>query len=206
VEEAGEGFVRKMRDWENVRASHGVRRGRKRPQSMAAPRTGSGEEEEEVLIFSEDARCDDSHPPRKKRALSVGLMDLETSHTMEFNGTLSSPIDHWDSLSSDFTSDEETDSVNVGSDNLGTNTTNPSSSPMSWSYSSDSPSFSLMHSFHENHRNTPSAQAVTRSEKALAALALAMANGAGLNDYQPVLNASSGSSLPNDYQAGELWE
>jgi hypothetical protein len=78
---------------------------------------------------------------------------------------------------------------------------------MSWSYSSDAPMNSLIHPPSDTSYkalNLPSS--ASRSEKALAALTLALANGAGgLTDYEPLLAVKDDSSSIGDYHVGELW-
>lgn len=177
------------------------------------------EEEDEVLIFSESPKGEETQtwgPPRKKRALSAGVMDFESlDPSVEDSERGSSPVDHWESTQSAFASDDDNDSSSVAwglTDSTTSITTNPSSSPMSWSYSSESSTHPFqtsggISSSSRNHKALGLPLSASRSEKALAALTLALANGAGgLTDYEPILTAQDDYSSHRDYHVGELWD
>lgn len=190
VEESGEGFVMKMREQES--------RGRKRRQPMMS-RTSNmiNSEDEDILILSGGSLegNDPSSPilPRKKIASSVGMMDLEPfSIDLETEDLFSSPSHTAPSISSDEDTDYPGSSTSI--------TTHSASSPVSWSFPSDA---SIPHSLQLPNVSTHNKLPSSRSDKAIAALTLALANGAGdLNDYGPLLDDSS----LVDYQVGELWK
>jgi len=192
VEESGEGFVRKMREQES--------RGRKRPQSMMSRKTSNmigSDEEEDILIFAGDSPRGDhlstSISSRKKRAASVGTMSLEPSSvSVGTDDFFPSPAQTAPSISSDDDTDYPGSATSI--------TTHTASSPMSWSFSSDASPPHLLHQSTASIRNElPS----SRSDKAIAALTLALAGGAGdLNDYGPLLEDTSFAN----YEVGELWK
>lgn len=218
VEETGEGFVNRMRDWESVRESADSGRGRKRPQSMMSRQKSNmacSDKEDDVFILAGGSpRGDDIQPwgsPRRKRAASVGMMDLDPSPTETQGIDIFPPsADNWGSASVSATSDGDNDSVLASS--ITSTTANHAPSPMSWSHSSESSACPFFPS-----PTTPSLDdfgipqytanlTSSRSDKAVAALTLALANGAGgLNDYEPLLDAQEDSSII-DYEVGELWD
>lgn len=223
VEETGQGFVTKMRDWESTRESTDNGRGRKRPQSMISRQKSNmaySDSEEDVLILAAGSPRGEELPPwgspKRKRAASVGMMDSDPP-TMEIQSVdvFSSSIDNWGNASVSTASEGDNDSLLASSDHVGSATsitTNLASSPMSCSHSSESSACPFFPS-----PTTPSLDDFSIpqdtenpisscSDKALAALTLALANGAGgLNDYKPVLDAQQGASFI-DYEVGELWD
>jgi hypothetical protein len=177
--------------------------------------TGADDEDEVLIFSSESPRADDAlicGPPRKKkRALSAGVMDFESLNpSTEDSERCSSPVDHWGSTQSTFASDDDNDSSSAAWGHTGSTTSFTTSSPMSWSYSSEAPTnpFQTLSSTSTLPRKALSLPlSASRSEKALAALTLALANGAGgLNDYEPLLSMQDDSSSLRDYNVGELWD
>lgn len=79
VVETGEGFVDKMRDWETHRQRETMtHRGLKRSRSMMTRRTSDPTDDLEDVMILDSAPADEevhSWNPRKKRALSVDLVD-----------------------------------------------------------------------------------------------------------------------------------
>lgn len=235
VAESGEGLVRRMRDYESSRSRGGVyskakdslRRGRKRHSLSIRPRRvvaadGSGSEDE-VEIFSGDrsSEADDSGGARKKRAFSLGTADsgVHDSPFMDLDGSerCSSPGAACFSAPSTYDSDDENmnliDDSPLSTSVIGsspgvpalsrsfTNSTNSSfvslPGPALGIHTKSSPS--------GHHFLRPTSPSSSRSEKAIAALSLAMANGAGgLNDYA-VLRTLETQPIIEDCQVGELW-
>lgn len=171
----------------------------------------------------------------KKRALSLDTMDVEMSDveldppsfaTLDDSERCSSPVDVSSGFST-FSSDDE-QSPMEGDHDLGisrtpalshtyTNSTNSSivSLPLSSAHSlpssdatassQSSTAFTFTHNPRPSRQATGVSSSASRSEKAIAALTLAMANGAaGLNDYEP-LRAEEGAAALDECQVGELW-
>ena len=234
VEESGEGLVRRMRDYETTRSRGGVyskanapiQLGRKRHSPCSRSRrvadTEDGFNDDDVVqivaaeeLSSEFSGYRDVH---KMRAISLGMAESD-SHPPSFmdldcNEKFASPDAAGSSDQSGYTSED--DAMDLVAD---------SSYPTGTSMSSPAPA--LSHSFYtstnssvvsipshisgiEDHSITSPPYLIcpsptSRSEKAIAAITLAMANGAGgLNDYDP-LRALEPISVVDDSQFGELW-
>lgn len=179
VTENGEGFVRRMRDYEHTRsraealtrAKEAQKRGRKRASiSVKSPMHSDQSDEDDVQIVSGDVgpvhfstrqkrahSLNDDHRERR-RSLSPGLVSACSSSSLSFTPALS-----------------RTTSVSTNSSQL--------------SLSSSRPSYILT--------------SASRTEKALAALSLAMANGAGsIEDYT---NLQLSHQVLDDHQVGDMW-
>lgn len=179
-------------------------RGRKRVASPYEERQGdldSMDEEDDIVIVSHD-----DEPPLKKRALSMSVMKIDpysneaSSMSPGASERCSSPID--------ITEDE---GVFISSD--------PCSSPITpplTHASASSSSISLVLPAPTTHDHSPyptsagplPGPSAYHSEKAVAALTLAMENGAGgLNDYADVLQVEGSQQLPIDQSAvGDMWD
>ena len=233
VAENGEGLVRRMRDFENSRsksalfskASEAHRRGRKGRSTHSRSRTNLShtskpDEDEDVQIYAGEI----SPPlPRQKRAASLGLMDLDTYNS----DVLSSPGATCASLHSDLSDDE---SFRADAECQIDDDTLPPSPYISPSALSFTPALSHTYSTSTNSSLTslplpppfssiPNSEVTSmslrsgirmavpssRSEKAIAALTLAMANGAGgLNDYEALRAIYQVPTFDNCH-VGELW-
>ncbi|KAJ3870044.1 hypothetical protein EV359DRAFT_76047 [Lentinula novae-zelandiae] len=240
VAENGEGFVRRMRDYEQSRARSGAfskvkdaqKRGRKR-SSLLARRSqtlrrdsDSEEEEDDVQIFSgnlseaflskERSSPSMSRSPRQSSLNDMDEDPRDPMQTPERSPSSSSSCRVFGS-SSDlpyvFSSDLAQIACPPPSTQLDVTPSSSNSASSISSSSTSSISFQLP--------STPSANlhltggisssssayvSASRSEKALAALSLAMANGAGsiTEDYE-ALRALQPILTMDDAQIGELW-
>ncbi|KAJ7786095.1 hypothetical protein B0H16DRAFT_1489139 [Mycena metata] len=198
VEENGEGFVQSMRVYETRRSRSSVialkakeaqRRGRRRSPVHTAPapaRVGS-DDEDDVQIFAGEPAFSRAKP----RAFSAGVVE-EVPHPTGFTRSerCSSPGATCDSRSSIYLSDDDFRVPTPKSPSL--------SHTLSHSANSSVVSLNLPPPF------APQAVlASSRSEKAIAALSLAMANGAGLDDYEALRSLHTFS--PDNCQVGEMW-
>jgi hypothetical protein len=232
VAESGEGLVRRMRDYESSRsrgviysrAKGSLRRSRKRHSlSLRTKRVigaGDGSEEDDVQIFSGDGSSEvgDYGGARKKRAFSLGMADSE-SHSPAFvdldgSERCSSPNTAFFSGPSAYNSDDESmDLINDSPLSTSVIASSPGAPALSHSFTNSTnssfvslpPTFFSRSSPPRQHSVGPTSPSSSRSEKAIAALSLAMANGAGgLNDYA-ALQAMDIPSIIEDSQVGELW-
>jgi hypothetical protein len=229
VEENGEGLVRRMRDYEHSRSRSDVylkakeaqKRDRKRSslatpsrKQAVAPHDSDGDDDDDIQIFSREPSQMSASPHRQKtRALSLGFMDNDVNQDHH-----SSPGATCDSSSSTDHSDED---VYLVTDipplriNHSFFSLRPASAAITPALSrtpSDSTNSSLISlprlPTSPSSPSTPPPQpflsAKSRSEKAIAALSLSMANGAGgLTDYQPLLSLQTTPLEP--CQVGEMW-
>ncbi|KAF8213281.1 hypothetical protein K438DRAFT_1803715 [Mycena galopus ATCC 62051] len=209
VEENGEGFVQSMRVYETRRSRSNVialkvkeaqreaqRRGRRRsPVNTQPPTQVPGEEdsdEDDVQIFAGEPLHTSFANCGKQRAFSVGGVE-ETAHNHR-SDRCSSPGATCDSRSSIYLSDDD------GFHFPALDAQSPAlSRTLSHSGNSSLISLDLPALF------APTAiSASSRSEKAIAALTLAMANGAGgLDDYEALRSLHTFS--PDNCQVGEMW-
>jgi len=235
IAESGEGLVRRMRDYESSRsrgaaysrAKDSLRRGRKRHSLSLRPRrvidAGDGsDEEDDVQIFSGEGSSEagDYNGTRKKRAFSLGTADsgVHPSPFMDLDGSeRGSSSGAFFSAPSAYNSDDESMDLvddsplstsiiasSPGAPTLShsfTNSTNSSfvslPGPLFGAHSTSSPP--------RHHPFRPTSPSSSRSEKAIAALSLAMANGAGgLNDYG-ALRVMETPPIIEDSLVGELW-
>lgn len=196
------------------------------------PVTMEDDEEEEVEIVS-GVTSDSRSPSHKKRAFSLGTMDIDLpdidmpsvkQHAPSFASTegserCSSPIDASSALSA--YSDDEDMSASYSEARLGplstpslshTHPSSNNSSLVSLPLTHSSPNFDAQPDqslSSPTSRNQPWSLHVpataSRSEKAIAALTLAIANGAGgLNDYEALMHLE-GASAQDEFGVGELW-
>ena len=223
VAESGEGLVSRMRDWEESRTSSQPRfswsldelpsadRSRNRP-AFSLPSGGPSlnsarpdDDEDDIQIVSGQTHSSFGSPvyplPRKPRAFSMGDMDVdgpENNNYMDDGSDRerpSSPLDTAYSAPSGYASEEESPAL---------------------SYTFTNSSNSSLVSLH-SHRplalgavsspTTSPSPSGTPSEKAIAALSLVMANGAGgISDYEAVraLEGQFRSTLDESH-VGEMW-
>ncbi|KAI0335392.1 hypothetical protein GY45DRAFT_1351039 [Cubamyces sp. BRFM 1775] len=220
VVESGEGLVRKMRDWESTRSrsarperpsAEGRRSWRRltsyygTPQATEVVAEQPEDDEDDIFIVGEAA------------AMSLGSMDIDLpdAEVQSFESSdgderSSSPIEA--GLSAYSSEDDE----------LASSASGPFSTPAlshTYSTSTNSSLVSLPLSAQANEScsgvaaaspsaamPSPSIPAnASHSEKAIAALALAMASGAvGISDYE-ALRAAEGLTSLDESHAGELW-
>ena len=246
VEENGEGFVKRMREFEDSRSKsvhhsrpRGVERRRRKRHSPSVPiirHTGKTmvSDDDDVLIFSSALGSEQSHA-RQRRSSSLGAMDVSDfqlhdasdssgrlspilsifpsfpypSHVHPSNPSQSTELSTSFRTSFDFTILPHTNAFRPtasypSSESLASSTHMfPSSS---YAEHADYPLSSSMASppCSPCHPSAGAIQISSSTEKAIAALTLEMANGAGsLGDYEAVraLNVSSA----DESQAGELW-
>ncbi|KAJ4489406.1 hypothetical protein C8J55DRAFT_557329 [Lentinula edodes] len=240
VAENGEGFVRRMRDYEQSRARSGAfskvkdaqKRGRKRSsllarRSQTLRRDSDSEEEDDVQIFSgnlseaflsqeisspsmsrsprqsslndmdEDPRDPIQRPERSPSSSSSSYHIFESSSKSPY--VFSSDLAQTASLSPPTQLD-----VTPSSSNPASSTSSSSASNISFQLPSN-PSANL-HLTGGISSSSSAYVSASRSEKALAALSLAMANGAGsiTEDYE-ALRALQPILTMDDAQIGEMW-
>jgi len=229
VAESGEGLIQRMRDYELSRSKSDVhlgvanypRRGRnKSPHGTLPEKTLSqrcqpddGEDDDEVQILLPQMSSPGSSSRHKKRAVSLGPDDCPSPSIGSQRCFLPSSYPR-----SIYHSDDELHVPGVRSPSLAYSLLSsahqlpPSSTPalshtLSNSSNSSLVSLDLPPPIPSNMRHSPRpALASTRSEKAIAALTLAMANGAGgLTDYQTLLAIQTAPALDNS-QVGEMWD
>ncbi|KAL4243139.1 hypothetical protein ABKN59_000933 [Abortiporus biennis] len=227
IMESGEGLVSRMRDWEQANTSSPLRpqqsRGRNRAHlpadftSMSAGEESEDDEEDDIQIVYEDLSMDSSphqsSPSVKKRALSMTAMDIDYPHTLPETFRTDSPED--DRCASPVPSDASDEHVNHGS------LTTP---PLTHTYTNSATSsiISLPLPSLTNNTSLPTSSSMPGSldvahasstasheEKALDALTLAMANGAGgLSDYEALRTLEENENHESTSDAslvGEMW-
>ncbi|KAJ7139918.1 hypothetical protein C8R44DRAFT_765758 [Mycena epipterygia] len=205
VEENGEGFVKSMRMYETRRSRSALkvkeaqRRGRRRSpvQSPATnTRDDSDDDDDDVQIFAGEPTNTSFTSRGKQRAFSVGIVEEKPHHSPSFTRSdrCSSPGATCDSSSSIYLSDD--DSFPIPAPN--TQLSPALSHTLSHSANSSLVSLNLPPPF------APTAILPSRSDKAIAALSLAMANGAGgLDDYEALRKLHTFS--PSNCEVGEMW-
>ncbi|KAL6302202.1 hypothetical protein BKA93DRAFT_827665 [Sparassis latifolia] len=224
VADSGEGLVRRMRDWEHSRRIPTAIPARRRDArwSYYAPVTPDVEDEEvEIVSAAPDMYLHTRSPSHKKRAYSLGMMEVDMPDILPpFSPTVgsegySSPIDGFSGISVCSSDDEElfpTDQP-FGSSSTPelshTYTNSANSSLISLPLSLSSPHGPSHHPYANRTVDLLDPQSVhvpsSASEKAVDALILAMANGAGgVNDYE-ALRQAEGSSSGEPSDVGELW-
>ncbi|PPQ89415.1 hypothetical protein CVT25_002233 [Psilocybe cyanescens] len=226
VTENGEGLVRRMRDYERSRsryqthqkAKEAEKRGRKRLPRRQKTSVNASEEEdgEDILISSGDAS---SHIHLGsflcKRSRSLDVMDVDGQketwspiHHMRSQSSGPSPDTHYTSGSQHCQSDGEDpvsfEDVMCIHDSFTNPMLVPTPALSHSSYESANSSLlslALPPSVFESESAFPS----TASEKALAALSLALENGAGsITDYSSIWKYQEQFNLGDDH--GELWK
>jgi hypothetical protein len=269
VAESGESLVRRMRDYEHTRSRASAYRSRGRdsrrgsdktkmspPSASSAAVTGPYTQSEDrdldddVLILGEQT-APSGGCARKKRALSLGLLDAPPSSLFRFSDSAmcspTSAIHDTASTPSSFPSDNDEDEDDEGCfsrrrprrampphpPSVSASMSSGYTPALSHTYSTSSnsslvslplpppisapgatrPPLALFqgstlqpHTHQHQHQHRPPLPA-SRAEKAIAALSLAMANGAaGLNDYHALLaiqGLSQDCGVSPD--VGELW-
>ncbi|KII93237.1 hypothetical protein PLICRDRAFT_384194 [Plicaturopsis crispa FD-325 SS-3] len=218
IADSGETLVGKMRDYEASRSKSGAHnrarsapmRGRKRPApSCRASRNGAegdSEDDDGVQIVDGEPA---SWSPRKKRALSLGTMDV-SAHCIDDAELPSDTSATHSDLEDDFAASRAMYQFSFAP--------SPPSASLSFPTSDFTPELSYTHSTNSSLSSLPlppprdlarvlgpqTLPDASRSEKALAALSLAMANGAGgLNDYEALRAVAPPPT--DDYHIGELW-
>ncbi|CAL1696100.1 unnamed protein product [Somion occarium] len=222
IADSGEGLVSRMREWESTRSQpvdlgsgySQQTRGRKRVASQDDPSFSTDsdameDDEDDILIVSHD----DSSlgpPPRKKRAVSLGLMDVDPfPDHMSFTSPAESERCHSPSSVDVAEGEKHFASSLQGSSPITPPLTHASanSSQVSLPLSAPSLSYSSPPTQYPASAGSLPGSTASRSEKAIAAITLAMANGAGgLNDYADVLNFEGGSQPSiDDSLVGDMW-
>ncbi|KAI0079564.1 hypothetical protein K474DRAFT_1658912 [Panus rudis PR-1116 ss-1] len=210
VAESGEGLVTRMREWESARSSspspsENSSRGTKRIMTQSEPGWTSAEDTDDDDIVIVDSRSVSEHsswgPPRKKRALSLDDMEIDQA-------SVESSLHNTERLPAHTPLSRER---NVAQASLlmtpaltNTNTASPRSSTSS---------LSLPPTHHASSANLSGSSTAslgspaTRSEKAIAALTLALANGAcGLNDYSSLLQFQEDPpQAVDESHVGDMW-
>jgi hypothetical protein len=220
VAESGERLIQRMRDYERSRSKSDAYlklakypRGRKQssrgvlaqrtPNQRHQPTNGEDDDDEVHILLPQMTYPGSS--PHKKRAVSLGPGDFPSPFTEDER--CSSPISY-----PSFISDDELHVSGMKSPvsyssyssqhQLPTLSTPALSNSLSNSTNSSQISLALPPPLpYIPHQDSPT----SRSEKAIAALTLAMANGAGdLTDYQALLSIQTTPALDNS-QVGEMW-
>ncbi|KAJ3517384.1 hypothetical protein NLJ89_g546 [Agrocybe chaxingu] len=214
IAENGEGLVRRMREYERARsrnqahfkakAREAEKRGQKRwafhSKKTLYSSSASEDSEDDVLIFSDDSA---SHIPEElffwDRTRSLAGMDVDIPGVGR-QSACSSPDIQYPSNSSALQPDAEQDSqITI------TLTNSASSLPRSAPGTLDSPSALLTTSSTTTLTRAAPARPVLASDRALAALSLALANGAGsIEDYSAVQRYQEGLQADR-YDIGDLW-
>jgi hypothetical protein len=211
------------------KAKDSLRRGRKRHSISVRPRraidTGDGSDEEDgaksFVGETGSSEAGDYCTARKKRAFSLGMAEsgAHSSSLVDLEGSerCSSPGAAFFSAPSAYNSDDESmDLFNDSPLSMSGIASSPGAPALSHSFtnSTNSSFVSLPPPFYgvsskssppRHYSLTNTSPSSSRSEKAIAALTLAMANGAGgLNDYS-ALRAMEIPPIIEDSQVGELW-
>ncbi|KAJ7107637.1 hypothetical protein C8R43DRAFT_1044761 [Mycena crocata] len=200
VEENGEGFVKSMRVYETRRSRASVylkvkeaqRRGRRRSpvhSPTVDARNESGDEDDDVQIFAGEPVTTSFTSRGKQRAFSAGTAFPRSDRC-------SSPGATCNSSSSMYLSDDDAPHIPAPSMQL--------SPALSHTFSHSANSSESLISLNLPPPSAPQAISASRSEKAIAALSLAMANGAGGLDDYAVLRSLHTSS-PDNCEVGEMW-
>ncbi|KAJ3750212.1 hypothetical protein DFH05DRAFT_1466476 [Lentinula detonsa] len=226
VAENGEGFVRRMRDYEQSRARSDAftkvkdaqKRGRKRSllvaqRTLALRHDSDSEEDDDVQIVSSQlpepflSKETTSTSSRLHRPTSMDLMDEDPIDSTQRELYIPSSYQLSDSPS-DPSSVHPTNLTRIASPITQPHDITPSTSNSASSASSSSISFQFPSPSTNSHPtgHIPSYVSASRSEKALAALSLAMANGAGsiTEDYE-ALRALQPVLAMDDSQVGDMW-
>jgi hypothetical protein len=224
VAESGEGLVQRMRDYELSRSKSDVylkvarypRRGRKQSshgvlsQKILSQRRQliNGEDDDDDVQILLPQMSFQGSSRLKKRAVSLGPGDSLSSFTRSERSSSPAPYP-----SSICCSDDESHISSVRSPSLGHSSPHqlPTSCTPALSHTPSNSTNSSLVSLvlpppipYNPHQPFPGLTS-TRSEKAIAALTLAMANGAGdLTDYQALLAIQTTPALDNS-QVGEMW-
>ncbi|KAH9937559.1 uncharacterized protein B0H18DRAFT_1113378 [Fomitopsis serialis] len=235
VEESGEGQVRRLRDWENSRSRQSFNarnhddslRRRIQPASPVLQDVQSAvmlDEEDDIEIVSSELASGSAYfrnwgPSSMRRSMSFGVMDVDIPDiegpsspftSAEPSERCCSPVSAFTGPSA-YSSDDGMSPIESDS---ATRSSARNAPALTYSYTASSnPSVVSL----SPNALSPYAQptlgqvdvpaSATREEKAIAALTLAMANGAcGINDYSAIQH-TEGALDPSsdDCQVGELW-
>lgn len=215
ITENGEGLVSRMRDWEEMRSHPALMHEmtdsnscnelgqiKKRSVNWTESLSETFEEEDDNLIqiiptddsFEDSALSSYSHPQTPSH--SAGTMDIDDiAYSVclgpDSGDMCSSPTDESSCLSSGYASEDDSTSSNSSRISLALHHANSV----------------IIHPEHFGHPAPSAPSSASPSEKAIAALTLVMANGAGgLNDYEAVrsLEDLHFTSL-DDSLVGEMW-
>ncbi|KAI0639270.1 hypothetical protein C8Q77DRAFT_1045770 [Trametes polyzona] len=222
---AADALQQPRRSWRRLTSYYGTPQSAPEPVVVEQPE----EDEDDIFIVGETSSLPAvPSPAQKRRALSAGSMDVDIPEVNVYSSPFagldggdrsSSPVARSSAYSSD---DEGHADMDV---ELASSASGPFSTPAlshTYSTSANSSLVSLPLSAHENSANGGPAShspvnisssplvgvspPASRSEKAIAALALAMANGAvGISDYEALRAAEGLSSLDQEH-VGELWD
>ncbi|TFK57316.1 hypothetical protein OE88DRAFT_1641005 [Heliocybe sulcata] len=176
------------------------------------------EEEEDVQIFVGESDLG-GEPLTKKRAMSLGDMGLDTfsldpqpyPSSMDESDRSSSPIDASVSGPSSYSSDDEELSNSLFKDTrfsfATTGISNPFTPALTHTLTNSTNSSLVSLPLPPPSQKPPSApSSASRSEKAIAALTLALANGAGgVSDYG-ALSGLQGPALIDDCEVGSMFD
>ncbi|KAL7285636.1 hypothetical protein ACG7TL_000741 [Trametes sanguinea] len=214
------------RSWRRLTSYYGT------PQVADDVAEAVEDDEDDIFIVGEAASFPaSSSPAPKQRAMSVGTMDVDaevpSSAGTDGDDRSSSPIERSSAFSAYSSDDEGHEDMDI---ELASSASGPFSTPaLSHTYStSANSSLVSLPLFGQANESclgaalaSPSANAVpadlspaspsvpipaSHSEKAIAALALAMANGAvGISDYE-ALRASEGLASLDGTHVGDLWD
>lgn len=217
IEESGDSLVSRMRDWEREHAYPG-------PQRASSPITSAGQMERASAVPSPWAFSDTGHYDDEDD-IQIVSNDPVSDGISEFGSSVGDENDGEDEMDLDQPAESAPHAVGERLSSPGRSgysaisgyTTDDESSALSFSTSS-SMSSSLISlpphqsSFAESsvpsgHIPLPKSPSnVSPSEKAIAALALVMANGAGgLNDYETVRALEAQPAALDESLIGEMW-
>ncbi|GJE86002.1 hypothetical protein PsYK624_020820 [Phanerochaete sordida] len=216
IEESGDCLVSRMRDWEREHAYPGPRPASSAaaslgemerapgvaPSPWAIPETDLYDDEDDIQIVSgdpvSDGTSDFGSRPGDDGEDEMDLDQPLGSAPHDVGARLSSPGHGTRTVHSAYSTDDESPALSFST-----------SSSISSSLVSlpGQPSPFLNPSFTGSHTSPSKSQLSTSpSEKAIAALALVMANGAGgLNDYGAVLASEQQAITTDDFLVGEMW-
>ncbi|KAK1229800.1 hypothetical protein PQX77_007125 [Marasmius sp. AFHP31] len=205
VMENGEGLVRRMRDYEHTRSradtftkvKDAQKRGKKRSSLLtfgrrdSTPLDDESDEEDEVQIFA-------GHIPQS-------FLGREVRH--KTSSSSEAPTGGWSIPSSERCSSPCSSYYMTDDEPIVTSETDYQCNPVE----TPAPSCAATHDFSSSlgaeGAASMTAQSIpsSRSEKAIAALTLALANGsAGINDYDALRNLQPALAL-DDSQVGDMW-
>lgn len=226
IAENGEGLVRRMRDYERSRSRHQnyqkAKEAEKRGRKLASqrrkvyPSASDESDEDEILISSGDSNHIKWGSFLSKKAQSRDAMDVDdqiiscspASHPKNHNSR--SPRDRPCSIDI-FPSQSEgeepfsLDDEAYTDESLMDPPTNTTPSLSHSIYESSNSSLLSLTLPHSSPGPDPSLLS-SGSDKALAALTLALSNGAGsVNDYSAIWNYQEQSNTDDDHDHGELW-
>lgn len=232
VEESGESLVRRMRDWERAgrpsrlapdsphRTRHSTTPYYGSPQASAAVEDQSDDDDDILIVDKPASPAASRSPAYKKRALSLSMMDVDLPEDPSFVSPgacdcSSSPVRC--SGPSDYSSDDE-GHADMDTDLASSGIFSTPALSHTYSVSTNSSMVSLSLSLQSGDGTSvaapppgetslpPAPSTASRSEKAIAALTLAMANGAaGISDYEALRLSEDGLTTLDAAHAGELW-